>query len=319
MALRGIHTRIAITALLIAGLLYLVDLRQLMQSIRSVSLLALCTAAAGYALTQTISAARWRVLARAAGLQVSYGRALRAFFIGMYVNAFCFGTVGGDLVRALLLTKGARDKDVCLATVVADRGLGLGVLAMIGIVFGIVSHSLAKQPVVAYAAIAVAICAVVGWRFAPSLGRLGGRLFPRIEERLERLGAAFPHDPRILAKAVALALIYHLAQIGLIAVIIREMGGDVPLAYLLFAVPFINIVGTLPLSWMGVGVRETAYALFFAPHFMSREEAVLVCVIWLLGMTVASAIGGIIALVSGDIAVIRGRRIEGRRALAEAQ
>lgn len=318
MQLKAIHTRIIITALLIAVLLYVVDFKQLQQSLRSMSLLALCTAAVGYALTQMISAARWRVLARAAGIFVSYPRALRAFFIGMYVNAFCFGTVGGDLIRALLLTDGARDKDVCLASVVADRALGLGVLAVIGVLFGILSGSLAEQPALAYVAVAVAVCAAIGWRFVPSFATASGRILPRFEQRIARLTRAFPHDPRVLAKAASLAAVYHLAQIGLIAVIIKEMGGDVPLTYLLFAVPFINIVGTLPLSWMGVGVRETAYALFFAPHYMTKEDAILVGVIWLLGMTVASAIGGIIAMLSGDLALIRRKRLTDA-ALAEAQ
>ena len=308
--LKGIHTRLIITAVLVAVLLSVVDLRELQKTLAGVSLTALCTAALGYACTQMISAARWRVLARAAGVPVSLGRAIRIFYVGMYVNAFCFGTVGGDLVRALLLTEGKRDKDVSLATVVADRALGLGVLAVIGIVFGIVSGSLSRQPAVAYAAFAVALCAVAGWKLAPHAGSFAGRILPKFEERFTRVTRAFPHDRGVLARAIALAAVYHLAQITVIGIVIKEMGGEVPVTYLLFAVPFINIVGTLPLSWMGVGVRETAYALFFAPQYLSKEEAVLVGVIWLLGMTVASAIGGIVASLTGDLTVVRSGRVE---------
>ena len=288
------------TALLVALLLWAVDFRQLQEKILSVSLPALLTAAVGYALTQIITAVRWHVLLQAAGIQCRLARAVRAVFIGMYVNAFCFGTVGGDLARAMLVAGGKLDKGVSLATVIADRALGLGVLAAIGIVSGLAFGSLSQQPQIAFTAVGVIVLAVVGWRFAPSLTAIASRTAPRFAETLTALGRAFPRDGRVLSRAIALAIAYHLSQIAVIGVIIGEIGGAVPWSYLLFAVPFINIISTLPLSWMGVGVRETGYVLFFSPLYLSRESALLAGMVWLLGMTVAGAVGGIVAALSGD-------------------
>ncbi|NLF24830.1 MAG: hypothetical protein GX589_04135 [Deltaproteobacteria bacterium] len=128
---------------------------------------------------------------------------------------------------------------------------------------------------------------------------------PRWSERLSALERAFPHDKSVLGRVIGLATIYHLSQIAVIGMIIKEVGGSVPWSYLLFAVPFINIVSTLPLSWMGLGVRETAYVLFFAPHYLTRENALLIGVIWLLGMTITSAVGGILAALSGDYNLLK--------------
>jgi uncharacterized membrane protein YbhN (UPF0104 family) len=192
-----------------------------------------------------------------------------------------------------------------LATVIADRVIGLSVLACIGLTAGLIFGSLSSQPIIAAAAFAVIVLALIGWHFAPVILNLASKKLPGFADKFKRLKDAFPRRWSVLAKVVGLALLYHLSQICLIGLIILELGGKVPLSYLLFAVPFINIAGTLPLSWMGVGVREAAYAVFFAPAFMTKEAAILVGIVWFVGMTLASALGGILAALSGDLAAVR--------------
>lgn len=303
----GIYTRLVVTLLLACILAFLVDLKALGEQIRQLSWLVVGTAAVGYALTQIISASKWHLLLRSAGVPITLARTVRIFFIGMYVNAFCFGTVGGDLIRAFLASTETQ-RSLGLATVVADRALGLSVLACIGLSAGIVFGSLTSQPSIAFAALGLIISAMLGWHFAPALLSLSSKRFPHLSDKFERLKEAFPRRYSVILKLIGLALVYHLSQIFLIGLIITELGGTVPLSYLLFAVPFINIAGTLPLSWMGVGVREAAYAALFAPAFMTKEAAVLVGMVWLLGMTLASALGGILSAISGELATIPTRR-----------
>ncbi|HQH27007.1 MAG TPA: hypothetical protein PLP17_06385, partial [Oligoflexia bacterium] len=56
------------------------------------------------------------------------------------------------------------------------------------------------------------------------------------------------------------------------------------------------ILSTLPISWMGVGVRETLYVLFFAPRYLDEPQALLFGGIWLAGMVVAAGFGGLVSL-----------------------
>ncbi len=307
MKLKGMHIRLIVTGVLAGILLLVIDIPELRDSIRSVSLMTLMTAAVGYAATQIISASKWWILLQAAGNRISLLRSVRAFFIGMYVNAFCLGTVGGDLTRALLVSTSS-SRGVNLATVVADRALGLGTLASIGILSGLIFGSISQQPVIAAVAFLVIIAAAAIWRFAPALTALISRRLPSLGGKISRMSDAFPRDPKVISRALLVAALYHFSQIAVIGAIIHQVGGTVPVPYLLFAVPFINILTTLPLSWMGFGVRETAYVLFFAPAFLTHEKAVLVGVIWLVGMTIASGVGGIIAALSGDLAVVRTSR-----------
>lgn len=75
---------------------------------------------------------RWCLLVRAVGIPLSMRDALRIGFLGYLFNLAPLGIVGGDLVKALMLSRehpGNRAK--ALASVIVDRILGLYVLFLV--------------------------------------------------------------------------------------------------------------------------------------------------------------------------------------------
>ena len=76
------------------------------------------------------------------------------------------------------------------------------------------------------------------------------------------------------------------------------LGVSIPWSVLLVVVPFVNIVSSLPISWMGLGVRENAYIFFLTPLFLSSEQAIAFGALWLLAVTVTSGIGGMLSVLS---------------------
>jgi len=115
--------------------------------------------------------------------------------------------------------------------------------------------------------------------------------------------AIFPRDPKTLIIITTLSIVFHLVQISLHAVMAAGMGIEISFTTLLLVIPFVNIVCSLPISWNGLGVREKAYTYFLAtaPAIVSYEQAVAFGAIWLLAVTVSSAIGGIVAMMSEDL------------------
>ncbi|NLF25234.1 MAG: flippase-like domain-containing protein, partial [Deltaproteobacteria bacterium] len=160
---KAIFIKLGITLTLVAILGYMVDFGELRRSIAAVSARALLTAVLGYALTQVITSTKWYVLLQAAGVKCTLARTIKAVFIGMYVNTFCFGTIGGDLVRSLLVSGNSADKGISLASVVADRVMGLSVLAGIGILSGLFFGSISEQPDIALVATVFIVLAGLGW------------------------------------------------------------------------------------------------------------------------------------------------------------
>ena len=105
---------------------------------------------------------------------------------------------------------------------------------------------------------------------------------------------AFPHHPKSLISAALISLIFHSVQIFMIYVIAQELHAPLTLGYLFATVPLVNALATLPLSIQGIGVRESMYVLFFTPHGVSHEAAVAFGAIWLVVVTLTSAISGLL-------------------------
>jgi hypothetical protein len=87
----------------------------------------------------------------------------------------------------------------------------------------------------------------------------------------------------------------------------NAVGSQIPLATLFVVIPLVNIASSLPISWNGLGVRENSYMYFLtaAPALVSNEQAAALGALWLLAVTVTSAIGGVVALVTGDLKLLK--------------
>jgi hypothetical protein len=103
------------------------------------------------------------------------------------------------------------------------------------------------------------------------------------------------------------AVVFHIVKISLHAAMASGVGATIPWATLFIVIPLVNIASSLPISWNGLGVREKSYTYFLtaAPAIVTNEQAIAFGALWLMAMTVTSAIGGIVALCSGELGVLR--------------
>ncbi len=305
MKIKGKHIKLVLTTVFLVVLAKIIysNFDNLVDTVSKTSIWLVFITALLLGCTQAISATKWWVLVNAAGIPTSLPKAIRIFLIAMFVNAFGFGTVGGDILRAIMLGGGEKGKSVCLATVVADRAIGLGVLASLGLCFGLFFGSVnSETPVLMGVATLVAVLAVFGWWFIPDILKVASKFLPRFDKFFSKLALAFPKEKKIFSKVVGLAVVYHLSQTLLVWGVVSTVTDGVPLTYVLFAVPFINLISTLPLSWLGLGVRETLYITFFSTYsnYLTEPEAILVSMVWFLAMTIVSVSGGVLAVITGD-------------------
>jgi uncharacterized membrane protein YbhN (UPF0104 family) len=296
--------KILVSAVMLVLVLYSVDLKQLIANFQQASFLPVALFIIGYGLSQVISAVRWWIVARGAGIDCLLPRAISASFVGMYINVFGLGTLGGDLARALLLTNNATERQTSFATVVADRSFGLATLGLIGVVSSLFVFSDKLSVGLKGVSIALIIVVSLGWFIVPTLLNkfLGNSRWGGFIERFLR---GFPRKARVLIPMAVAAITFHFTQIALFKLLAFGIGVHIPFSYLLVTIPFANILSTLPLSWMGLGVRENVYVFFFVPLFLTAEQAVLCGALWLLAMTVTSAVGGIVAVASNSLAAVK--------------
>lgn len=312
--------RLAVSAALVLIIYSAVDFSVLLATLSSISLWSALGFIALYTLGQVLSAVKWRVLIREIGLVRSYPDVLRAYFLGMFVNAFGLGTVGGDVARSLALKPPGGLRAASLATVVADRLHGLAVLAAIGALAILYETPEVLGSLGAIAAAGVALLIACAWLIGP---RLLTRIFPeshRFGAAARRVALAFPRRKAPVLAVTGLSLVVHCIQITMHILLAAELGAPLSVAYLFATVPLVNIASSLPLSINGLGIREAMYIFLFVPAGATDETAVAFGAVWILSVTAVSALGGLIAAtVATDDALPAGKTLGSAVELQERQ
>jgi hypothetical protein len=252
----------------------------------------------GYLLSQVLSAYKWRMLALPLGFTQPFHSFMAYYFAGMYLNLFAPSTVAGDLGRGALLADGRARLGPALHSVVIDRVTGLVMLLWVG-VFGVLFTDSRIVPLQWRLGVVVAaVGAVITWWFFPQLLQ---RFFSgenRVRRFLDNLISVYPDTSHMLVKACSLSLLFHVFQLGLQVMIAQALGLEVTVSYLLVCIPLITIMSALPISFGGIGVRESGYVMFLALVGISRERALAFGFLWSAIVIIANATGGLALLLS---------------------
>lgn len=300
--------KLLITVVMVTVVAVSISFDKLLSTLSQISPITALLVIIGYTLGQLMSSVKWWTIARSGGISVPYSTALKAYFIGMFVNCFGsgLGTVGGDVARGILISNGLPKKTEGIAAVVADRIHGLTVLSIIALV---TSQIFLSDRVPGWLLLSL-LTLIVGFISAWILGPAILRMIPssnKFATKLRQVAAIFPRDPGVLAIITIISVVFHCTQILLHAVMANAVGATIPLATLFVVIPLVNIASSLPISWNGLGVRENSYIYFLtaAPALVTVEQATALGALWLLAVTATSAIGGIVALVSGDLKLLK--------------
>lgn len=300
--------KVLITIVMVTIVALSISFEKLMVTLGQITPVTALIVIVGYTIGQLISSVKWWTIARSGGIDVPYSAALKAYFIGMFVNCFGsgLGTVGGDVARGILISNGLPKKTEGIAAVVADRIHGLTVLSIIALVTSQLFRS-DRVPGWLLLSLLVLIAGfITAWILGPAvLTRLPAS--SRFTPKLRQVAAIFPREVGVVFFITALSVIFHCTQILLHAVMAHAVGAQIPLATLFVVIPLVNIASSLPISWNGLGVRENSYIYFLtaAPALVSAEQAAAFGALWLVAVTVTSAIGGIVALVTGDLKLLK--------------
>lgn len=292
---RGRNFAPLISVLLLAAVYWRVDFghlgRTLAQIHADTALLLLLL----YAASQALSSFKWNIFLNEAGIDRPLLLCLRAYFLGMFVNTFGLGTVGGDVARSLLVRPGEGRKAAALGTVVADRVHGVLVLLVIGCAGAAVSARLPFGQLAAAIGLAGLILLLLLFRTAdrllesPSLG--SGRLL----RTLRSASAAVPRRPAVLLPCSLIAASAHSLQIFMHVIIAQQLGLHIEPAYYLAMVPAVSIASCLPISINGLGVREGMFLLWLAPFGGSLETAAAFGAVWLVCIGTVAALSAVAA------------------------
>ncbi len=296
--------KIAVTLGLIALIVHSVDLAETWRRIRTSSPAAILGAVALLGVGYILCGLRWAWIAEGLGLRVSGARKVRLYFLGMFASLFLPSTIGGDVVRGLLLARGEGRRRPGIpagASVILDRANGL--VALVAILSLLIPGRGFPAGFVAawFAGLALLIGLLV----------LAPRLWPRLPARLDRL-RALPVDSSGFRRAWLRSLpVSALFQLIVIQAHVL-LGGSVGLAlswtdYALM-VGLSALVAIVPISLNGFGLREAGYVGLAAWLGGSPEAAAAMAALWVVALGIAALPGLWVLWRLGGVDAIRKAR-----------
>lgn len=266
--------------------------------------------------TTMLSFVRWFVLVRALDLPFRLADAVRLGLLGMLFSVASFGSVGGDVVRGVLLARETHERrTAAVATIVVDRILGLFALMLFasGAVAAVDRSSLDA----AAGALAVPTWAATGalglllaaTMLLPERGRGPTpailRRLPRVAAALDQLRAAarrYRARKGLLAGCLAGTLGLHaLDCVGFFLLSQALAAGGPSLASHFFIVPLGMLTASLPLTPAGIGPFEAVMDLLYewaGPSGASGRGLLVVLAFRVLSLAIAS-LGTVFLFVGG--------------------
>jgi uncharacterized membrane protein YbhN (UPF0104 family) len=255
------------------------------------------------ALTTVCSAWRWRVVARALGVDIGLPGAVGAYYRSLFLNSVLPGGVLGDVNRAVAHGRRAGDVARGLRAVGWERLWGQVIQAVVTVLVLLTLPSPVRPalPYVVVGVAGVAGCAALVVRRAARRGR--SRLAPaaRAVSADLRSGLLAPDVWPQLTLTSALVVAGHTVTFVIAA---RVAGCTAPLGELIALLMVVQTAVVIPLSIGGWGLREGVAAWAFSAAGLGAATGVTVATLYAVLMLAAVAPGA--GLLVGD--AVRRRR-----------
>ncbi|MGH7841947.1 MAG: lysylphosphatidylglycerol synthase transmembrane domain-containing protein [Candidatus Binataceae bacterium] len=243
-----------------------------------------------YLAGQMMSSYRWQLLARLNGFGGRWREYLAYYFIGMFTNLFVPGLIGGDAARASYLSLRHRRGGAALASVVADRGVGLVALFWFAATAASTVTSVHLPSALIHLTVALGLLALLGYLAGPVLATLVSRIPGRLG-RIADSVTPYLRNPRSLILPLTLSIILQ-ASLALSQYLLAiGMGIAIPFSAILLIVPIANVIASVPLTLNGLGVRESTYLLLFGMAGVARQDAVALGLMWFATTLIAGLSG----------------------------
>ncbi len=246
-----------------------------------------------YLAGQAMCAYRWQLLAALLKVHGRYSEFLAYTFVGMFTNLFVPGLLGGDAARSVYLGRRHGRMGEAIASVVADRIVGLVGLFWLAAFTAIFLNFAPIPSSVITPTVAVGAIAFAGFLAAPLVARLI-HLMPRPVRRAGGIVAPYLHHPLTLIPAIALSVALQVTLAVGQYILAAGLGLTAPLSLFVLCVPIANVFASLPLTLNGLGIRESAYLLLFGMAGMRKEDAIALGLLW-FAVTLAGGLTGAIA------------------------
>jgi glycosyltransferase 2 family protein len=303
----GFALRAGAGLLILALLLWHYDVRPVLHQVARERPSFFLAVIAIYVAGLVTSAWRWTLLGSLLKIAAPFPDYLRYTFIGMFTNVFVPGLVGGDALRALYLGRRYQRLGDAIASVAADRIVGLIGLFWLAAAAA-VAMSAGLPRTVTLPTIAVGAISLAGFAALPLIGALAARMPARIAA-VAATTAPYLDRPLAMMPAVGLSVALQLSLATCLWILARGLGLSAPFMLFVLCVPIANVFVSLPVTLNGLGVRETSYLMLFGMAGMAKADAIALGLLW-FAATLLGNLTGVVAFLLTETPPLRTTSVE---------
>ncbi len=294
-----------ISLILLGGLIVWVDWRDALYAVRGMSHEITVLGFVLFMLSQVLVAARLQILLTSQEIDIGYPRSLRLTFAGLLAGNFLPSTVGGDAIKILALRRWNHDGPISVASVIADRLIGLTAIVFLLPILLFVPTLLTPKIagtikfVLTPLGIGVIIAGVVYSLRKPTLRHLrsitvASFLLSRISRlirSISNLAATWITRPRLLLVAVCISWASVLSAWVAVWIVAQETGINIRFIELVAVQILIYFVTLLPITFNGLGIREIGLVYLLSKFDASPEQALALAAVSKLLFLSTSSLG----------------------------
>lgn len=237
--------------------------------------------------------ARWHVLLKSAGVDISYIQSVRITYAGLFASNFLPTTIGGDVVRLAGALQFELDAAISTASLVVDRLVGMVGMAMV-LPFGLpyyLEKYLSERSFSPSNINTIPQFALFSFgKWWKSFWNKGRNFFRRLLEAL----SLWIGRPRGLFAALAFSWVHMLCLFGAIWLLLGGLGESLSFWLLGGLYSLVYFVTLLPFSINGYGIQEVSMTFVLsAVGGASMQNGLTVALIFRTMMMLASLPGAV--------------------------
>lgn len=236
-----------------------------------------------FPLTFVLTSYRWHELLKPLEIDLSFGRAFVLNMVGCFWNTCIPGSTGGDVLKAVYVSKLTPHRTRAVMSVLVDRAVGLLALVILGGVMASFQWDVPACRKVALASAALVGCAAIGAAvfYNPTLHRLSGldailRVLPKQKQVKGAVDTMQRFGRRPVLSAWSLLVSFPVHATVVTSAMLAGMAFRLPLPWQFYwvCVPVIVLAAALPISFQGAGVMEYLAVLLTHGQGATVSEAV---------------------------------------------
>jgi uncharacterized protein (TIRG00374 family) len=292
-----------ISCALLALLIWKSNIGDILRVMASADLRLYAAAFALFLFQQVVITYCWQLLLAAQNNSVPFTQTLKVHFVGSFFGTFLPSSISMDIVRAYHLSRHLRRGVDAASSMFVTRVAGFGINFLLALIVAIpvcranndfqILWTVAIMTFAFFAAIWVTLHRRSLQFFSGllrrfKLAKIAGKL-AHLRESILAVAVA----KSAMLKMLALSVFFQILGVVIIYAVGRSVGIGLDFWHCCIYVPLITAIAVLPISVLGIGIREGAFVFFFTQAGVPQAAALSLSLLLFSQSLLMAAMGGV--------------------------